>query len=91
MITISETLAPVLVAAIRDAYKLHSDRVDATEVGDVTDLEEFLISLSILEGEVRAQYLALEKANKQMIPYRKLWPEMPDEPGPAPGPLKTIK
>ena len=68
MITISDTLAPVLVAAIRDSFKRNSDLVDGTEVGDVTNIEEFLVSLGILEGEVRKQYLALQKENKQMIP-----------------------
>jgi hypothetical protein len=80
MITINDALAPVLVAAIRDAYKLHSEAIDKTEVGDVSDMEEFLVSLGTLEAEVRRQYIQLETQNRQMIPYRKLWPEMLDEP-----------
>lgn len=50
MITISDALAPVLVAALRDSFKHRSDAIDGTEVGDVSDIEEFLVSLSLLEG-----------------------------------------
>jgi hypothetical protein len=84
LITISAGLAPILVAALRDSFKHRSEVVHSNEVGDVSDVEEFLVSLGLLEGEVRKQYLALQRANPQMIPYRELWPEIDDEPSDPP-------
>lgn len=89
MITISDGLAPVLVAALRDSFKYRSDAIDGNEVGDVSDLEEFLVSLGLLEGEVRKQYLAIQKQNPQMIPYEELWPEMVRQQGEPP--LKLVE
>jgi hypothetical protein len=90
VINISDGLAPVLVAALRDSFKCRSDAVDNSEVGDVSDLEQFLVSLGLLEAEVRKQYLALQKQHPEMIPYAELWPEMV---GPQPGepPLKLVE
>lgn len=89
MITISDALAPVLVAALRDSFKYRSDAIDANEVGDVSDIEQFLVSLGLLEGEVRKQYLALREQNPQMIPYAELWPEVLKQPGGSP--LKVVE
>lgn len=75
MISISKGMAPVLVSALRDATKNVADRIEATEVGDVSDLEEYLVQLGNLEAEVRKQYEQLAKADSQMIAYEKLWPD----------------
>lgn len=89
MISISDALAPVLVAALRDSFKYRSDVIDGNEVGDVSDVEEFLVSLGLLEGEVRKQYLALQKQNPSLIPYEVLWPEMVKQQGEPP--LKIVE
>ena len=78
MITISNVLAPVLVSALRDATKYVTARIDATQVGDVSDLEEYLMHLGNLEAEIREQYEREAKSDQQLIAYDKLWP---DEPG----------
>ena len=75
MISISNVMAPVLVSALRDATKYITQRIDATQVGDVSDLEEYLIHLGNLEAEVREQYEQLSKLDPQMIAYEKLWPD----------------
>jgi hypothetical protein len=80
MITISDTLACVLVAALKDSYERNCKLADAAEEGDVEDIEEFLLSLALLEGEVRKQYVALQTHNERMIPYQQLWPEPPSGP-----------
>lgn len=90
MITISDGLAAVLVTALRDSFQRRSDIIDTNEVGDISDVEEFLVHLGLLEGEVRKQYLALQKQNPKMIPYGDLWPEIEQEP-PGPPDLKRIK
>lgn len=90
MITISDGFAPLLVAALRDAHERCSELIERHQVGDVTDLEEYLMHLGLLEGEVRSQYMALQKQNPNMIPYEKLWPEVMREP-PHPPELKRIK
>ena len=73
MIKINAILAPVLVAAIRDATKYHQQLVHSSTITDPTEIEEFLISLGNLEIEVERQYQELEKNNADMIPYAKLW------------------
>ena len=75
MILINDTLAPVLVAAIRDSFQRNSEIISRCEVGDVTSVEAFLANLGLLETEVRQQYVALEQKNSQLLPYEKLWPE----------------
>lgn len=90
MITISDGFAAVLVTALRDSFQRRSEIIDSNEVGDVTELEEFLVHLGLLEGEVRKQYLALRKQNPKMIPYVELWPEVEQEP-PGPPDLERIK
>lgn len=77
MIEISEELAPVLVAAIRDATKFNSALVRSETIKDPSDIEEFLLHLGNLELEVRRQYEVLEKGNKDMLPYEKLWRQFP--------------
>jgi hypothetical protein len=91
VITINDTLAPVLVAAIRDSFDRNTEIVDRHEVGDITSFQEFLISLTHLEAEVRRQYLALEKTNQQFIPYKDLWPEMHEPPPREPPSLKLVE
>ena len=66
-------MASLLVAAIRDAMKYNTERVERTEVGDVTDLEEYLVQLGNLEGEVREQYARLQKDDPRMLPYDRIW------------------
>lgn len=61
MIKISEELAPVLVAAIRDATKYNFSLAQSETIKDPSDIEEFLISLGNLEMEIKRQYEALEK------------------------------
>ena len=77
MIKISDELAPVLVAAIRDATKYNSSLARSETVRDRTDIEEFLIHLGNLEMEIRRQYEALEKQNKDMLRYEQLWEQSP--------------
>ena len=77
MIKISNELAPVLVAAIRDATKYNSALAQSETVKDPTDIEEFLIHLGNLEMEIRRQYEALEKQNKDMLRYEQLWEQSP--------------
>lgn len=64
----------MLISALRDATQYISELIDATEVGDVSDLEEYLIHLGSLEAEVREQYKRLAKSDPQMIAYEQLWP-----------------
>lgn len=90
MITINDGFAAVLVTALHDSLQRRSEIIDRNEVGDVTDVEEFLVHLGLLEGEVRKQYLALQQKNPKMIPYEKLWPEMAQEPPGSPD-LKLIE
>lgn len=73
MIKINEVLAPVLVAAIRDATKYNSALSESKTIKDSSDIEEFLISLGNLEMEVKKQYEILEMQSEQMIPYNELW------------------
>ena len=73
MITISKGMASLLVAAIRDAMKYNTDWVERTEVGDVTELEEYLVQLGNLEGEVREQYTRLQNDDARMLPYERIW------------------
>jgi len=73
MIKISVELAPVLVAAIRDATKYNSALARSETVKDPSDIEEFLVHLGNLEMEVRRQYEALERQNKDMLRYQRLW------------------
>ena len=75
MITISNVMAPVLVSALRDATRSVTRQIEATQVGDVSDLEEYLVHLGNLEAEVREQYERLCQADPQMIAYEKLWPD----------------
>ena len=77
MIKISEELAPVLVAAIRDATKYNFSLAQSETIKDPSDIEEFLISLGNLEMEIKRQYEALEKKNKDMLPYEQLWKQSP--------------
>jgi hypothetical protein len=90
MITISDGFAAVLVTALRDSFQHCSKLIDNTEVGDVTELEELLVQLGLLVGEVREQYVALQQQNPKMIPYADLWPEAEQAP-PGPADLKRIK
>jgi len=77
MIKISVELAPVLVAAIRDATKYNSALARSETVKDPSDIEEFLVHLGNLEMEVRRQYEALERQNKDMLRYQRLWEQSP--------------
>lgn len=77
MIEISEELAPILVAAIRDATKYNSSLLHSQTIKDPTDIEEFLMNLGNLEMEIRKQYEALEKQNKEMLRYEQLWNQLP--------------
>ena len=73
MIKINEVLAPVLVAAIRDATKYNYALSESKTIKDLSDIEEFIISLGNLEMEVKKQYEILEIQSEQMIPYNELW------------------
>lgn len=64
----------MLISALRDATKYISERIEATEVGDVSDLEEYLIPLSNLGAEVREHYERLAESDPQVIAYEQLWP-----------------
>src|SRR5262249_27562405 len=77
MIKISVELAPVLVAAIRDATKYNSALARSETVKDPSDIEEFLVHLGNLEMEVRRQYEALERQNKDMLRSQRLWEPPP--------------
>jgi hypothetical protein len=73
MIKINAILAPVLVAAIRDASKYNEALAQSETIKDATDIDEFLINLGKLEIEVKKQYEALENQNPKMIPYGDFW------------------
>lgn len=73
MITISNPMATLLVAALRDAIRYNTRRIDETEVGDVSSLEEYLVQLGNLEAEVRVQYEREQKKDSQMLPYEDVW------------------
>ncbi|MET0390558.1 MAG: hypothetical protein ABW321_31590 [Polyangiales bacterium] len=90
MITVTATLAPILVSALKDSYERCSGMADTHEAGDDSQSQEYLMRLWFLECEVREQYLALEKNNPKMIPYAKLWPESARELG-GPPMLRRIK
>lgn len=66
-------MAAVLVAALRDATSYNSNLIDSTEVGDVSDVEEFLGHLGCLEGEIRMQYEREQKLDPKMLPYEEVW------------------
>lgn len=73
MITISNPMATMLVSAIRDAIQYTSRRIEQTEVGDVSSLEEYLIHLGNLEAEVRLQYEREQRNDSQLLPYDVVW------------------
>jgi hypothetical protein len=66
-------MATLLVAALRDAIRYNTRRIDETEVGDVSSLEEYLVQLGNLEAEVRVQYEREQKKDSQMLPYEDVW------------------
>ena len=73
MIQVSDVMAPVLVAALRDAMKYNEGLAQSQTVADPTDIEEFLVSLGHLEMEVRRQYEKMQVGNRQMVPYEQIW------------------
>lgn len=73
MIKIQRGLAPLLVAAIRDAMRYNKGLVNSETVKDVTDIEEFLLSLGLLEMEVRSQYEKMAADDASMPSYGTLW------------------
>jgi hypothetical protein len=76
MIQVSDVMAPVLVAALRDAMKYNEGLAQSQTVADPTDIEEFLISLGHLEMEIRRQYEKLQVGNRQMVPYEQIWTQV---------------
>ena len=77
MIRVSKELAPVLVAAIRDAMKFNTSLAESETIKDPTDIEEYLINLGNLEMEVRRQYESLEHSDNGMLRYEQLWNQLP--------------
>ncbi len=76
MIQVSDVMAPVLVAALRDAMKYNEGLAQSQTVADPTDIEEFLVSLGHLEMEIRRQYEKLQVGNRQMVPYEQIWTQV---------------
>lgn len=76
MIQISDVMAPVLAAAVRDAIKYNEAIAQSRTIQDLSDIEEFLVSLGRLEMEVKRQYEKLQVGNKQMIPYEQIWTQV---------------
>ncbi len=73
MISISANLAPLMVTAIRDAMKYNEGLLNSETIPDVTDIEEYLVSLGMLEMEVKRQYEAIQQ-EQSLPPYESLWP-----------------
>ena len=73
MISVSPNLATLMVAAIRDAMKYNEGLLRSETIRDVTDIEEYLVSLGMLEMEVKRQYEKMEK-DEGLPPYESLWP-----------------
>jgi ABC-type cobalamin/Fe3+-siderophores transport system ATPase subunit len=76
MIQVSDVMAPVLVAALRDAMKYNEALAQSRTVADPTDIEEFLVSLGHLEMEIKRQYEKLQGGNRQMVPYEQIWTQV---------------
>lgn len=76
MIQVSDVMAPVLVAALRDAMKYNEALARSQTVADPTDIEEFLVSLGNLEMEIKRQYEKLQVSNRQMVPYEQIWTQV---------------
>ena len=76
MIQVSDVMAPVLVAALRDAVKYNEALAQSQTIPDPSDIEEFLVSLGRLEMEIKRQYEKLQVGNRQMIPYEQIWTQV---------------
>ncbi len=76
MIQVSDLMAPVLVAALRDAMKYNEAVAQSQTVQDPSDVEEFLASLGRLEMEIRRQYEKLQAGNRRMTPYEQIWTQV---------------
>jgi hypothetical protein len=76
MIQISDVLAPVLVAALRDAMKYNEALAQSPTIADPTGIEEFLVDLGNLEMEIKRQYEKLQVGNRQMVPYEQVWTQI---------------
>lgn len=48
-------------------------------MGDVSDLEEYLVQLGKLEAEIREQCKRLSMSDPELIAYEKLWPDDEDD------------
>ena len=60
MIEISNAAAPLLVQALRDAVRYNEQLLTSETIRDRTDYEEYLMEVSQLYTEVKAQYKRIE-------------------------------
>lgn len=61
MIEISNTAAPLLVQALRDAVRYNEQLLKSETLRDRADYEEHLVEVSQLYAEIKAQYKRIEK------------------------------
>ncbi|HEY9041081.1 MAG TPA: hypothetical protein VIN66_02755 [Rheinheimera sp.] len=60
MIEISNAAAPLLVQALRDAVRHNEQLLTSETLRDRADYEEYLVEVSQLYAEVKAQYKRIE-------------------------------
>ena len=60
MIEISNAAAPLLVQSLRDAVRYNEQLLTSETIRDRTDYEEYLMEVSQLYAEVKAQYKRIE-------------------------------
>mgnify|MGYP000105792628 CR=1 FL=1 len=61
MIEISNAAAPLLVQALRDAVRYNEQLLGSETLRNRADYEEFLVEVSQLYSEVKAQYKKIER------------------------------
>lgn len=60
MIEISNAAAPLLVQALRDAVRYNEQLLTSETLKDRSDYEEYLVEVSQLYAEIKAQYKRIE-------------------------------
>jgi hypothetical protein len=58
---ISDSLAPLLVQALRDAVRYNEQLLQSETLRDRSEYEEYLVHVSQLFSEVKSEYRKIEK------------------------------
>ena len=75
MLKINKNQISLVVTSVRDAIEYTSIKIEnSSDEDEITDLEEYLVSLGLLEAWIEEEYRKLEKTESGMIPYNLLNP-----------------